>query len=575
MFKERRELSDGKNITFLLLYLSNTTLMAFPYLEGGKTLEGVTTAALSLDGSNFSYSSESSFSACSSSVHYYDGQEQHHHHQLTIRRLGLSSEEFARHLLKSRNEHPQHIAALDASRNQISTLQPSLLQCFTHLTQLNLCCNNLSVIPEVILGLEHLQQLYLSENQIDAIPEAMPICLTELMVLNLDSNRIKVLPESIGQWKRLREFRLGSEYGGNLIEVLPEAVSEMQALVELDLSFNNLQHVGTTWRGLQKLKYLNLSHNRIKYMPILADDCCQLSTLDLSDNLIRTIPHAVANSVLRLMLNCQLQLLNLSNNRLQTVPTEMLDQAQTQVIIQGNPLTSSSLQQYQDLIVQDEDNEDQQLNHITQQNDTQTVRDLIQTAIPMMDYRLHQEDHEETHSMTEDQPDPVTHDSPTTTTELDKDHSQPIYLVRSLREIALRSVVMFGDPLLLSDIPQHLAEDIRENLQLCPHCHSPFIHEWVSTVQLRTYQSHRSVPRQIRFCRTECWLAYKNMLQQEALAAQSEVHVRQQRQDALTYIAQHGNMLEPGSFEWVMAASLAATAQEEQADLLANAMMMM
>ncbi|KAK4511831.1 uncharacterized protein ATC70_003830 [Mucor velutinosus] len=547
--------------------------MAFSYLEGGKTLEGVS-AIPSLDmihhGSYFSYLSESSYSACSS-MDDHGQQHQYQHQQLIMRRLGLSSEDFAQRLLASRNDHPYNMATLDASRNQISIIHPSLLSCFTHLTQLNLCCNHLSAIPEAILCLDQLQQLYLSENQIEAMPEAMPLCLTELTVLNLDSNRMNVLPESIGHWKKLREFRLGSEYGGNMIEVLPVSVSDMQALVELDLSFNDLQHVGTL-QGLQNLKYLNLSHNRIKYLPILTDDCFQLNTLDVSDNLIRTIPHSTASSVLRLMRHGRLQVLNLSNNRLELVPTEMLDQTQTQVIIQGNPFTLSSLQHQN--VIQDDNEEEEEDPTVIWQNETYTtVRDLIQTAIPMMDYHLYQNDQQEPPSMEESS---ATHHDPTEQDiSIHQNQGQPIYLVHSLREIALRLLVLEGDQLLLSDVPEHLAEDIRENLHLCPHCRSPFIHEWVSTAQLRTYQSHRSVPRQVRFCGTACWLAYKDMLQQQALATQSEVHITQQRHNALTYIAQNGHVLEPGSFEWVMAASLAAAAQEEQADLLANAMMMM
>lgn len=552
--------------------------MAFTYLEGGKTLDGVS-ALPSMDmihqGLNLSYSSESSYSAYSSSIISDQSQQK----QLILRRLGLSSQEFAQRLLvASPNEHLHHMATLDASRNQITAISPSLLSDFTRLTQLNLCCNHLSVIPEAILGLDQLQQLYLSENQIEALPEAMPLCLTELTVLNLDGNRINVLPDSIGHWRKLREFRLGSEYGGNMIEELPASVSDMQALVELDLSFNDLQHVGTL-QGLHKLKYLNLSHNRIKHLPILTEDCSQLSTLDVSDNLIRTIPHVAAHSVLRLMRCGRLQVLNLSNNRLELIPTEMLDQTQTQVIIQGNPLTSLSFQ-HQDLIQQDDLQEEEEDQHIVRQNDTDTsttVRDLVQTAIPMMDYHWNQHDQQEALSIEQQEQGPGAQDTPIEQdSNIHQDQGQPIYyLVHSLREIALRLAVSVGDQLLLSDVPEHLAQDIRENLQLCPHCRSPFIHEWVSTAQLRSYQSHRSVPRQVRFCGTACWLAYKEILQQQALAAQSEVHLTQQRQDALTFIAQHGHVLEPGSFEWVMAASLAATAQEEHADLLANAMMMM
>jgi Leucine-rich repeat (LRR) protein len=541
--------------------------MAFSYLKDGKTLEGVTAASINfiINESNFSYSSELSLSACSS---LNDSQEQH---QLIFRRLGISSQDFARHILKFINDH--HIwFTLDASRNQITSI-PSTLQCFANLTRLNLSCNNISVIPKAILGLDKLQQLYLSENQIDYIPEAMPICLTELIVLNLDSNRIKVLPESIGQWKKLREFRLGSEYGGNLIEIIPDSVSDMQALVELDLSFNDLQTTGT-FQGLQKLKYLNLSHNCIKYMPMLTD-CSQLTTLDLSDNLLQTIPYATANCLLRLMLNYQLQLLNLSDNRLDIIPTELLDQTRTQIIIQGNPLTSYRQEIAEDVEEEQDDNADEEPQDINlQQNNTQlnhTVRSIMHTAIPMMDYHRHIE---EIFSMEEENA--GTHNIQTEEdNDLKEDGNQASYLLHSLREIALRAIVLEGDQLLLSEMPEHLAEDIQENLRLCFQCHSPFLHEWVSTAQLRTYQAHRSVARQIRFCGTVCWLVYREMLQQEALATQSEVHLRQQQEDALAYIAQHRNVLEPDSFEWIMAASLAATAQEEHADLLANVVMMM
>ncbi|KAI8640451.1 hypothetical protein BD408DRAFT_419740 [Parasitella parasitica] len=556
-------LSHSLSVYHYLVCHINTHTMAFSYLEGGKSLEGVAASSMEIlhNESSFSYSSESSLSTYSSIVN--DSQEQH---QFILRRLGISSQGLAQHILKAKNDHqPLWLTTtLDASRNQIISI-PSAVEQFTNLALLNLSCNNISVIPEAILDLHQLQQLYLSENKIDAIPEAMPMCMMELRVLNLDGNRIKMLPESIGHWKKLREFRLGSEYGGNRIKLLPNAVSEMQALVELDLSFNSLQNIGML-QGLHKLKYLDLSHNRLKYLP-LVEDCSQLATLDVSDNLIRTIPYTAANNVLQLMLHCELQLLNLSNNRLDVIPTELLDQVQTQVIILGNPLASY---QQQDSLLEEDADEQSSQDPLSQDNNNthRIVRDLMQTAMPITDY--HQSD---AAIFPMGDQGPSMHD--TYTEQIEEQVHEPSYLLHSLREIALRAVASRDTQLLLSEVPEHLALDIRENLRLCPQCHSPFLHEWVSTAQLKTYQGHRSVARQVRFCSTTCWTFYRDTLQQEALAAQSEVHLRQQQEDALAYMAQHRNVLEPGSFEWVMAASLAATAQDEQADLLANVTMMM
>ncbi|CEP14238.1 hypothetical protein [Parasitella parasitica] len=533
--------------------------MVLSYLEGGKSLEGVASSSVDVvyNESSLSFSSASSLATYSSMN---DNQEQH---QLILRRLGLSSQGFVHHILKAKSDHQQLwlTKILDASRNQITSIPPAL-EHFTNLTLLNLCCNNISIIPEAILCLHQLQQLYLSENQIVAIPEAMPLCLTQLVVLNLDSNYIKSLPDSVGQWKKLRELRLGSEYGGNIIEFLPDTVCEMQALVELDLSFNALQNIGIL-QGLRKLTYLNLSHNRLQYLPLF-DDCFQLTTVDISDNLIRTIPYEAANSVLRLM-HCELQVLNLSNNRLDIIPTELLDQAQTHVIIHGNPLTSHQQQNEGDT---DEQGNQDPLPH--ENNTHQIVQDLIQTAMPMVDYYRNTAGTPATRN--EEPAMQGVHAEQVGGRDQDR---RPPYLLHSLREITLRDIAVEDTQLLISKVPEHLAQDIRENLRLCPQCHTPFLHEWVSTPQLKTYQGHRSVVRQIRFCSTSCWMSYKEMLQQEALAAQSEVHLRQQQENALAYIAQHSNVLQPGSFEWVVAASLAATAQDEQADLLANATMMM
>lgn len=422
----------------------------------------------------------------------------------SLRRLGLSSQDLSAHLLQT---DPENLSELDASRNEITEL-PSQLGLFKGLTRLVLSGNSITTIPpEIYQHLAQLETMILSENQIQIIPDDMPSYLPRLASFCVDANLISYLPDTIRDWKHLREFRLGSFYGGNQIRALPESISEMTSLVDLDVSFNQLETLlPDTFRHLPNVNCINLSHNQLTDLPdtFLFGACHKLTTIDLSDNLITNFPQMVATDLLRLK---KLELLNLSHNQLSILPTELLDQPRIQVIIKGNPMTDQSMRQ-------------------------EAIQSVIQGP-----------------SNSED----VT-DAP--------------FLLHSLREISLRSIALLSSSEVMLRIPEHLSSDLNKT-QRCPSCDQPYIREWISSAQLKSYRGHPSVVRKVRFCGTKCWQDYREILKEEAIRIQG-LDPRQQQQDALEFVNQH--TMERGSIDWIMAAVSAASAQEEQVDILANAL---
>lgn len=587
------------------------------YLIGGKCLKGVEYNGPSdtLNGSSFSFLSSASSSlsdfsfnanqiSISKNTHSGSGTTEREG-AILFRRHGLSSQDLSDRLMQV--EYEESWSELDASRNQITAL-PYRLQLFAGLTKLVLSNNAITTIPqEVYQNLGRLQTLMLSENQIEVIPEDMPQYLPLLVTLSLDSNQIKTLPDSIGYWVNMRELRLGSEFGGNLITEVPHTISDMVSLVDLDVSFNMITTLNPdTFLDLPDLRSINLSHNAITDLPhsLLFGSCRKLTTIDLSDNQIKMIPQMIATDIMRLP---SLELLNLSDNHICIIPSELLDRPTLQTVIKGNPVTHFSFhhqeqesnsaynQVVRSMIQRVESTEDYATSSGAFNFDFQlegNVRDnydIIETLTEQA--RLSgvvRETSSTTHvgltgvvtevvSSIETPPASIPETSGNNFICSDNDdHDGKTFLLHSLREVSLRTIITLSesqDPALLSLVPDHIAFDLKsKEVQKCNYCLKPYVREWLSSVQLKTYRGHPSVVRKVRFCGSKCWRDYREQRNQLALAAQSNVtNPHQQQEEALQYIQQHENAMEPGSIDWIMAAVTAATAQEEQLDNLANA----
>ena len=591
--------TNTSSFSFLLLSFISS-IMALSYLIGGKSLQGVEYVDPTVNQSAFSFSSSVSSSLSDYSINnnqiFPQNNQNDAENTLLLRRHGLSSHGLSKRLLQVNRKDA--CVELDVSRNQITTL-PSQLQLFTGLTQLVLTNNSILNIPtEIYQNMGRLQILMLSENQIEAIPEDMPQYLPNLVTLSLDGNQIKSLPDSIGYWTNMRELRLGSEFGGNLITHLPSTIADMRNMVDLDVSFNMIDGVfPDNFLNLPKLRSVNLSHNQIVSLPddVLFGACASLKTIDLSDNLIIAIHPGTVQDILQID---SLELLNLSNNQLCIIPSELLDQTNTQVVIKGNPITHFSLQAHQDessraytgivrgLVQRAELTVDHSTSNLAYDvfnmndidtpaaNEANTIDELLgeQTRLPPI---LQENDatrtgltgvaYESTPLPAVQPPDPpeIQNDPHTT------------FLIHSLREITLRSFIASSsdETDTLSLLPQHIVSDLARNrIQKCNYCRKPFVREWLSSVQLKTYRAHPSVVQKVRFCGTLCWQNYRRMRDELAIEAQSNIlDPTQQRRDAIQYIQQHEHAMEEGSMDWIIAAVSAASIQEEQVDNLANA----
>ncbi|CAO3654779.1 unnamed protein product [Mucor fragilis] len=81
-------------------------------------------------------------------------------------------------------------------------------------------------------------------------------------------------------------------------------------------------------------------------------------------------------------------------------------------------------------------------------------------------------------------------------------------LLHSLREIATRAILRHEIDVPLDWLPLHLAQDIsggRDKCRSCSYCQGPFVNEWVTSVQVKSFGGHPAVVRRVRFCSTQCW----------------------------------------------------------------------
>ncbi|KAI8881122.1 L domain-like protein [Backusella circina FSU 941] len=517
--------------------------------------------------------------------------------RLLLRRLGLTSQDLEQHLNQIDERRSQLVNELDASRNHISVLPNTLIR-FTNLTNLILSSNNLTFIPyEIYSNAKQLRLLVLSENEISVIPEDMPHFLTELITLKLDDNRIEVLPYTIYHMEKLENLQLGSDYGGNFLESLPDTISSLTALKELNVSYNRIQELpDRLFEENTLLEYINLSHNHLLHLPTaLLRHLVNLKTLDLSYNHISTIPTTTLDDMLRLTMS-KLEFIDISNNRLFILPAELLDQNRAQVIVRGNPFS----QYLGDNSTDDDGSYNQVVRNMTRivvpvseyasssmvtrnsdsaaqqsaaQEDTHAIDRTLSTLANTM--HLFEErvggalegtirEQEDTVQDDESGYAPIL-DNDTVNILINNDSSSPAPLFLSLREIAYRLLlanITDISSLPTDCIPQHITTDIRDSLvQKCPVCYGPYVHEWVSTVQVKG----QSAVRKVRFCRMECWKEYKRNIEEKMRYYQENRIARQEIAESIRQ-----NPIEENTIDWIVAAVNAANEQEEERDMMAN-----
>lgn len=498
--------------------------------------------------------------------------------QIILRRMNLSSDDLEHELQNTRLS--SQAIEFDASRNDL-TIIPNSLNRFNNLTSLNLSSNHISTIDSE-LYLPQLATLLLSDNQIELIPDYMPSCFPSLIVLHLEGNRISSLPQTIGQWHLMQELKLGSElFGGNAIEYLPESITQMKRIIELNLSYNRITRLPSL-HGINQLQHLNLSFNRLERAPDI--NSLDLKSINLSNNCIVALHQEFVSIVLS---SPNMEVIDLSHNRICVLPSDLLEQSRVQVIIKANPLIQPS-------------NLQEASGSNTHRNGWfRSVRQLLQRALPVSDHpqAAAREEGEEERSIndTDDYTSTLLPHSrrPTNNNsshlaltgivpddnnqELEEEEEAssatseqdeiPPYLIHSLREIALRDTIktnLSG----ISLLPPHIALAVENKARICPVCERPYIYEWVSSIQSRQYHGYNSTLRSVKFCSTRCWKVYREKIR---IRAEQLQNAESQRQRALEFLRREPEPLQPESFSWVVAAATAAREQDEQMEVMTNA----
>ncbi|KAF0035096.1 hypothetical protein F2P81_012854 [Scophthalmus maximus] len=176
---------------------------------------------------------------------------------------------------------PSHVKYLYLQNNAITAVPDSALINATSLVWLMMHHNQLTseaVDKKAFLKLEGLERLYLQHNNFTSIPPNLPRSLRDLRINHnkiekvpealpehlhqfyLESNSIDALPEGfLGRFTQLQYIRMAHNQLTD--KGIPSNTFNVTGLVELDLSFNQLQRIPTVSTTLQ---HLYLQANQIK-----------------------------------------------------------------------------------------------------------------------------------------------------------------------------------------------------------------------------------------------------------------------------------------------------------------------
>ncbi|MFM2290491.1 MAG: hypothetical protein RIS29_304, partial [Bacteroidota bacterium] len=201
------------------------------------------------------------------------------------------------------------IKYLDLFGNSIQEI-PDWFYQFKRLEHLSLKNNILKELPTIVFTLENIKYLNIADNQIHEISGhnfknlmkiekvdisynqimTIPyekITYTKCMYLNIKGNKLQKFPKIVSDTYTLEKLDLSEN---NISSIDDDAFEGLENLIELDLSFNELQYLPTSIGKLKKLKRLNLSGNKISSLPKEFEKLTSLEFLDFDSNPIGRVP---------------------------------------------------------------------------------------------------------------------------------------------------------------------------------------------------------------------------------------------------------------------------------------------
>ncbi|KAK7502424.1 hypothetical protein BaRGS_00006377 [Batillaria attramentaria] len=198
--------------------------------------------------------------------------------------------------------------------NYLNRLPSCFVQC-VRIVSLDLSFNHFTEIPQAVFSLENLEELSFSHNDLEEVAPQIGQ-LTRLRVLNLGGNILSSLPMEIAKCRHIQKLDLsGKFYPRGQMKSFPTGVCFLFELVELDLSWQQVQSIPDEFGKLRKLQLLNLKGNQLLHMSPEISKCVNLKSVNLAGALKTRsqIPEALFSLE-------ELESLNLSDNYFTEIP---------------------------------------------------------------------------------------------------------------------------------------------------------------------------------------------------------------------------------------------------------------
>lgn len=192
---------------------------------------------------------------------------------------------------------PQDTEVLNLQENQLEYIDETSFSNLTHLRQLNLTGNRITVMKDAFLNQSLLSRLSLGRNFLDALDNSSFFGLNALETLVLSDNRIVHL--ELGCFLSTNSL-VQLFLSGNSLRQLPVGLfSKLAALKVLILDNNYLELVDEgTFSGLVKVENLSIASNMIRNIHRKAFSALGvLKYLNLAGNLLETIPSAAFGGI--------------------------------------------------------------------------------------------------------------------------------------------------------------------------------------------------------------------------------------------------------------------------------------
>jgi Leucine-rich repeat (LRR) protein len=199
------------------------------------------------------------------------------------------------------------------------------------LSEIDLSRNRILEIPNSALGLGALKTLRLNNNRLKTIPSSFAAC-TALTMLNLSHNFLTHVPFAINGMCELKHaffqcneiLFLDGPFEGctklmslnvsqNNISDISSKLSWCKLLQNIDLSFNNLEHM--IFIGLFSLQSACLSNNHISNIEKSYLSCTALRRLDVSNNLLEDVSTLLSSKFISQLV--------INNNRIKGIPDDV------------------------------------------------------------------------------------------------------------------------------------------------------------------------------------------------------------------------------------------------------------